>query len=214
MSWFGISDAMKIAFLAFGILVYLLPVVVQRINDVKAVYLKTVFTIGATNWQTIKSVYIPSVLSKVSDDIRVLTAISWTYIIVAELVNSSEGGVGALIYLKARQAQLAKVFAILLIIVLIGFLQDKYFKYLDRKLFPFKYQSEDHSEVSFIQSIINFVLTIVGVIFVLLFLLPSGKAFLETYIGDGVYVIFTIVIIQFLIAGKNYWKSYQLKKAV
>ncbi len=136
--WFGIEDEMKIAFLAFGILVYLLPVVVQRIDEVQDVYLKTVFTLGATDWQTVKSVYIPSVFSKVIDDIRVLTAISWTYIIIAELLNR-QGGIGALIYLKARQGQISKVFALLIVIVLIGFLQDRLFVYLDKRLFPFKY---------------------------------------------------------------------------
>ncbi len=136
--WFGIEDEMKIAFLAFGILVYLLPVVVQRIDEVQDVYLKTVFTLGATSWQTVKSVYLPSVLSKLIDDIRVLTAISWTYIIIAELLNR-QGGIGALIYLKARQGQIPKVFALLIVIVLIGFLQDRLFVYLDKRLFPFKY---------------------------------------------------------------------------
>ncbi len=136
--WFGIEDEMKIAFLAFGIIVYLLPVVVQRIDEVQDVYLKTVFTLGATDWQTIRSVYIPAVMSKLMDDIRVLTAISWTYIIIAELLNR-DGGVGSLIFIKARQGQLEKVFAILFIIILIGFFQDRIFMFIDRRLFPHKY---------------------------------------------------------------------------
>ncbi len=136
--WFGIEDKMKVAFLAFGILVYLLPVVVQRINEVEDVYLKTVFTLGSNAWQTIRTVYMPSVFSKLIDDIRVLTAISWTYIIIAELVNR-QGGIGALIYLKSRQGYMEKVFAILIVIVLIGFIQDRLFIYLDRRLFPHKY---------------------------------------------------------------------------
>ena len=135
--WFGIEDRMKVAFLAFGIIVYLLPVVVQRIQEVKDVYLKTVFTIGATDWQTVKSVYAPSVMSKLIGDIRVLTAISWTYIIIAELVNR-QGGIGSLAYIKARQGQIEKVFAILFVIILIGFLQDRIFAFLDNKLFPYK----------------------------------------------------------------------------
>ncbi|MEE9373181.1 MAG: ABC transporter permease subunit [Saprospiraceae bacterium] len=135
--WFGIYDRMKVAFLAFGIIVYLMPVVVQRINEVKDVYLKTVFTIGATDWQTIRSVYIPSVMSKLIDDIRVLTAISWTYIIIAELVNR-EGGIGSLAYIKARQGEIEKVFAILIVIIFIGFLQDRIFAFLDKNLFPHK----------------------------------------------------------------------------
>jgi len=136
--WFGIEDEMKIAFLAFGIIVYLLPVVVQRIDEVEDVYLKTVFTLGATDWQTIRSVYIPAVMSKLMDDIRVLTAISWTYIIIAELLNRA-GGIGSLIFIKARQGQLEKVFAILFIIILIGFIQDRIFMFIDRRLFPHKY---------------------------------------------------------------------------
>ncbi|MBR9921664.1 MAG: ABC transporter permease subunit [Bacteroidetes bacterium] len=136
--WFGIEDQMKIAFLAFGIIVYLLPVVVQRVDEVREVFTQTVFTLGASKWQTIRSVYIPSVMSKVIDDIRVLTAISWTYIIIAELLNREEG-IGSLIYIKARQGQIAKVFAILLVIILIGFVQDRLFVYMDRRLFPHKY---------------------------------------------------------------------------
>lgn len=136
--WFGIESEMKVAFLAFGIIVYLLPVVVQRIFEVEEVYTTTVFTLGATNWQTIRTVYIPSVMSRVIDDIRVLTAISWTYIIIAELLNR-QGGIGALIYIKARQGEIPKVFAMLIVIVLIGFMQDRFFVWMDRRLFPHKY---------------------------------------------------------------------------
>lgn len=136
--WFGIEDEMKVAFLAFGIIVYLLPVVVQRIFEVEDVYTTTVFTLGASDWQTIRTVYFPSVMSKLIDDIRVLTAISWTYIIIAELLNR-QGGIGALIYIKARQGEIPKVFAMLIVIVLIGFLQDRIFVWMDRRLFPHKY---------------------------------------------------------------------------
>ncbi|HMQ88105.1 MAG TPA: ABC transporter permease subunit [Flavilitoribacter sp.] len=136
--WFGIEDRMKIAFLAFGIIVYLLPVVVQRIDEVEDVYIKTVFTLGAKTWQTIRSVYLPSVMSRLIDDIRVLTAISWTYIIIAELLNR-QGGLGGLIYLKQRQGQVDKLFAILIIIVAIGYIQDRLFVYFDKRLFPHKY---------------------------------------------------------------------------
>jgi NitT/TauT family transport system permease protein len=136
--WFGIDDNMKVAFLAFGILVYLLPVVVQRINEVEDVYLKTVFTLSATNFQMIKSVYMPAVLSKLLDDIRVLTAISWTYIIIAELLNR-KGGVGAEIWLSSKYGRVDKVFAWLIVIIIVGFLQDRLFVYIDKRLFPYKY---------------------------------------------------------------------------
>ena len=142
--WFGINTGMKVHFLAFGIFIYLLPIVVQRIDEIDDVYYKTVYTLGANNWQAIKSVYFPAVISRLSDDIRVLTAISWTYIIIAESLGN-QGGIGALIWRAGlRQGRTDKVFALLIVIVIIGFLQDKLFLYLDKEFFPYKYQKGRH----------------------------------------------------------------------
>lgn len=138
IAWFGIELNMKVQFLAFGIFVYLLPVVIQRIYEVQEVYVQTLYTLGANKWNIIRRVFIPAVISKLSDDIRVLVAISWTYIIVAELVNKS-GGIGALIFTTARQSRLDKVFAILFLIIMIGVIQDKIFIFLDKKIFKHKY---------------------------------------------------------------------------
>jgi NitT/TauT family transport system permease protein len=138
IAWFGIEDMMKIQFLAFGIFVYLLPTIVQRIKEVDQIHIDTVHTLAATKWQTIKTVQFPSAISHISDDIRVLVAISWTYLIVAELVNKT-GGLGALIYTCARQSRVDKVFAILVLFVIIGILQDRLFIFLDKILFKHKY---------------------------------------------------------------------------
>lgn len=136
--WFGLEDNMKIQFLAFGIIVYLLPIVVQRIQEVAEVYQQTAFTLGASKWQMITSVFFPAVISRLIDDIRVLVAISWTYIIVAEMLNKS-GGIGGMLYTASRQGRLDKVFAMLFVIIVVGFIQDKLFSIADKKLFPFKH---------------------------------------------------------------------------
>jgi len=209
MAWFGTDDKMKVAFLAFGIIVYLLPIVAQRITEVKEVYLKTVFTLGANSWQTIKTVYIPSVLSKISDDIRVLTAISWTYIIVAELVNSTNGGIGAMIYKNSRFANKDKVFAILLVIILIGLFQDRYFKYLDRQLFPFKYQQKE--EISVWRNTMNYIVTVFSLLFVAIavasLFVPQVKFAMDKLIGDGFYVLLSLAVIELLLKVKKLWPS-------
>lgn len=141
IAWFGIEDGMKIHFLAFGIIVYLLPVVVQRISEVEEVYVQTIHTLGGSTLQKIRLVFMPAVLSKLFDDIRVLVAISWTYIIVAEMINADQG-IGKMIFSAARQSRLDKVFAILFVIIIIGFIQDRLFKFLDNLFFPHKYQQK------------------------------------------------------------------------
>ena len=152
ITWFGLGTPMKVHFLAFGILIYMLPVIVRRIDDVEDVYLKTAYTLGAKNFQTIRTVYWPHVMSRFSDDIRVLTAISWTYIIIIEGIGS-QGGLGSLMWKSGiRQGNIDKLFAMLFIIVIIGFLQDKFFVWLDKKLFPFKYQSEMSKKAGVLKS--------------------------------------------------------------
>lgn len=137
IAWFGMQTNMKIQFLAFGIIVYLLPVVVQRIFEVEKIYLQTAYTLGASKWQQIRYVYWPHVASKLIDDVRVLTAISWTYIIIAELINVT-GGIGSLLYHAARFSRIDKLFAIIILIIIIGIIQDMLFVLLDKFLFPHK----------------------------------------------------------------------------
>lgn len=135
----GLTIQTKINFLAFGIWVYLVPVVVQRIDEVDVTHLQMMKTLGAGFWQTVRYVTWRSVMARLSDDIRILVGISWTYIIVAELAGI-QGGLGSLIFLGERQSNVGKVYAVIFIIVLIGILQDALFRLLDRLLFKFKYQ--------------------------------------------------------------------------
>lgn len=222
IAWFGIGAPMKIHFLAFGILIYILPIIVQRIDEVDDVYLKTVHTLGASDWQILKSVYIPSVLSRLSDDLRVLTAISWTYIIVAEGI-ASQGGIGNLIWAVQRQGRTDKVFALLIIIMVIGVIQDKVFVWLDRELFPHKYQASDSikastlKQKSIVRVIIGFALQALGWIALSIYFILMINEFVGfvddfkplTYLfGETVWVIHLIVTGLLLY---KFWKWYRMR---
>ena len=135
---FGLGIGLKVHFLAFGILLYLIPVIVQRIDEIETIHKQTITTLGASKWKKIKHLYFPYAMSKISDDIRVLVAISWTYIVIVELLNQ-EGGLGGMIFISAKQSQTASIYACVLIIIMFGYLQDIAFKGLDKVIFPFKY---------------------------------------------------------------------------
>lgn len=181
--WFGIYTEMKMNFLAFGIFLYLLPTIIQRIDEVEDVYLTTVYTLGASKWQTFRSVYFPAVMSKLSDDIRVLTAISWTYIIVIENIGS-EGGLGFLLHgPSARQGRVDKMFALLILIMVIGVVQDRFFKYLDRKIFPHKYQLKENLEDNKQQNLASDTLDFIGNVFGYVFLAIYALLMINEYTG-------------------------------
>ena len=136
---FGIYSNMKVQFLAFSIFVYLLPTIIQRIDEVVQIYTDTAKTLGATKWQMIRTVFLPGSLSSIFEDIRNLAALSWTYIIIAEMVNASGGGIGALAFKASRQSRIDKVFVVLIVIILLGLVQAWVMKSIDKLLFPHKY---------------------------------------------------------------------------
>jgi NitT/TauT family transport system permease protein len=142
---FGLTFTMKANFLAFGVFIYILPVVVQRVRDLQNpanandhVLLQTIQTLGATQWQKFRYVYLPYVMERVSTDVINLTAVSYTYVCFAEVLFK-EYGIGALIHTMSRQSKTPEVFALLFLIIIIGVVQDIILKYLDKQLFPSKY---------------------------------------------------------------------------
>lgn len=137
---FGLALDMKIHFLSFGIIIYLLPIFVTRVGETEMVHRQSMWTLGASKWQTFRYLYFPSVMSKIFSDIRVIVAISWTYIIVAELI-AKDLGVGALIATSAKQSRTDMVFAVLIVIVVVGYLSDLGFKMLEKLLFPYRYEN-------------------------------------------------------------------------
>lgn len=144
----GLTVTLKVLFLSIGIGIYILPAICNKINelqnpknDSEYVYLQTIKTLGATPWQKFREVYFPYVIGSVTGDIISLTGISWSYLTICEIIykDGSVNGIGALISVMSRQAHMAEVYALLFLVVLIGVFQDVAFKWVDRKLFPWKY---------------------------------------------------------------------------
>ena len=122
--WFGIYEKEKIAFLFLGVFVYLLPVVVSAIRTVPEELVQTSLTLGATRMQAIRTVLVPAALPEIFDSFRVMNAISWTYVILAEAVNP-EHGLGYMVELARTHQKASWSFAGLLVIGGIGLLTDQ-----------------------------------------------------------------------------------------
>jgi NitT/TauT family transport system permease protein len=121
--WFGIYEKQKIAFLFLGVFVYLLPVVVTAIRSVPEELVQTALTLGASKFQVIRTVLVPAALPEICDSFRVMNAISWTYVILAEAVNP-EHGLGYMVELARTHQKASWSFAGLFVIGGIGLLTD------------------------------------------------------------------------------------------
>ncbi|HEV2854268.1 MAG TPA: ABC transporter permease [Thermoanaerobaculia bacterium] len=135
--WFGIYEKQKIAFLFLGVFVYLLPVVVTAIRVVPEELVQTSLTLGASRWQVIRTVLLPAALPEIFDSFRVMNAISWTYVILAEAVNP-EHGLGYMVELARTHQKASWSFAGLLVIGGIGLLTDSLIRLLSSVLFRWR----------------------------------------------------------------------------
>src|SRR5438309_10853612 len=132
--WFGIYDKQKIAFLFLGVFVYLLPVVVSAIRAVPEELVQTALTLGASKMQVIRTVLVPAALPEIFDSFRVMNAIAWTYVILAEIVNP-RNGIGYILQLAQEHTKPAWSFAGILVVGVIGIGTDLAIRGLDGLLF-------------------------------------------------------------------------------
>ena len=135
--WFGIYEKQKIAFLFLGVFVYLLPVVVSSIRLVPEELVQTALTLGASKFQVIRTVLVPAALPEIFDSFRVMNAIAWTYVILAEAVNP-EYGLGYMVELARTHQKASWSFAGLLVIGGIGLLTDFLIRTLSSILFRWR----------------------------------------------------------------------------
>jgi NitT/TauT family transport system permease protein len=135
--WFGIYEKQKIAFLFLGVFVYLLPVVVSAIRAVPEELVQTSLTLGASKAQVIRTVLLPSALPEIFDSFRVMNAISWTYVILAEAVNP-EHGLGYMVELARTHQKASWSFAGLLVIGGIGLATDFIIRTISAILFRWR----------------------------------------------------------------------------
>jgi NitT/TauT family transport system permease protein len=134
---FGIEENMKLAFLFTGTVVYLLPIVVETIQNVDDIYLETAYTLGANQWQAISRVLVPAAWPGIFEACRVIYGIGWTYVILAELINA-EYGLGHLIQIAYKRGHIDQAYALVLVILLLGIASNEAFRFGAKRLFTWR----------------------------------------------------------------------------
>ena len=135
LSWFGTNETQKVAFLAIAAFVYLLPLVIQAVDDVDEIYLKTAYTLGVSQLGAVFRVLMPIAMGRIYDGMRLAFGVGWTYIILAEIVDAQRG-LGYLIMIAQRRGPREHIYLVLLVIIVLGFLIDKGLELMGRQLFP------------------------------------------------------------------------------
>jgi ABC-type nitrate/sulfonate/bicarbonate transport system permease component len=136
MSLFGTGERQKVAFLALAFVIYLLPLVVQSVEAVDDILLKTAYTLGATTFQAVRKVLLGVSWPDIYQALRMGFGIGWSYIVLAEMVDIGHG-LGGIIIISQRRGPREHIYLVLLVIVTVAFLTDRIWAWGGRRLFPY-----------------------------------------------------------------------------
>ncbi|MCG8422754.1 MAG: ABC transporter permease [Proteobacteria bacterium] len=119
----GIDEKMKVGFLFFGTVVYIIPLTFDAIRAIPDEYVDVAVDYGFKPFGTMIHFLIPAAWPRIFDAIKVCTGIAWTYLVAAEIANVTTG-LGAVVKRAERFQNTEKVWAGIIVILAIGVLTD------------------------------------------------------------------------------------------
>ena len=129
--YLGIDEAPKIALIFIGTLFFNILMVMDSVKFVPQDLIETTYTLGGKRWDVLRGVIAPFIVPRIIDTFRVNMAASWNLVVVAELLAASEG-LGKRILIAQKFLRTDEIFACLIILGLIGFAIDLFFRLLLR----------------------------------------------------------------------------------
>jgi ABC-type nitrate/sulfonate/bicarbonate transport system permease component len=135
--WFSVGEFAKIAFLFLGAFFYVIILVRSAVAGVSLTYLQIAQDLGASQSQQIFKVLLPGALPSIFDSIIVANGLMWTYIVLAEFINSSQSdlGLGYLIYIGSRLQNSSMLYAGLVTVGILSALTDFTLGFLKKRIF-------------------------------------------------------------------------------
>ncbi len=136
LMWFGTGEAPKLALLFLGVVFFLTTLVMDHTKTVRSELIETALTLGARRGVVVRSVILPAVLPNIVVSMRQMLAVTWTYLVIAEIVASTTG-IGAMMMRARRFLHTDEILAGIVVIGALGLTFDYLFARLHRLLFPY-----------------------------------------------------------------------------
>lgn len=115
---------LKVSLMVFGITVFFVTSAIAMIQAIPKTEFNHARTLGMSEWQTVGEVIILGRLHEVFEIIRQNFAISWMMLTMVEGISRAEGGIGAMLLNQNKHLHLDAVFAIQILILLVGIGMD------------------------------------------------------------------------------------------
>ena len=129
------GDAPKIALVFIGTVFQMILVVSKTTRLLDPSLLEAAQTLGAKPRQMITHVVIPGILPNLYNDLRILLGWAWTWLVIAELIGV-KSGLTEFIETQGRFRNFDRVFPIIILIGVTGFVMDQILSWLHGIFFP------------------------------------------------------------------------------
>jgi len=139
LMWLGTGDSQKIALLVIGVVFFLITLFMDNTKSVPVELVECARTLGAGKMTVLRRVLLPAALPLYVDTARQMLAVSWTYLVIAEIVAATDG-IGAMMMRAKRFVQVDSIMAGILTIGMLGLLSDLLIRLIHKK--AFKYLNE------------------------------------------------------------------------
>ena len=133
----GGGRPLKVSMLVFGIGVFFVTSMLDVVASIPRDAFDHARTLRMGEWRVVWEVVVLGTADKAMEVLRQNAAIGWMMLTMVEGISRAEGGVGAMLLNQQKHFRLAEVFAIQLLILLVGILQDYGLGALRRLLFPY-----------------------------------------------------------------------------
>ncbi len=134
--YFGPTDLAKMALLFLGCVFFLIALILDDVLAVPKELIESAQTMGASTWHIIRKVIFPAAAPRILDSMRNMIAVSWTYLVIAEIVAATDG-IGAVMMRASRFLHVDVIMAGILTIGILGVLTDIIFRQAGRHLFSY-----------------------------------------------------------------------------
>ena len=136
--YLGPTDTAKMALLFLGCVFFLIALILDNVLAVPKEFVESAQTMGADRKHIILRVALPAAAPQILDSMRNMIAVSWTYLVIAEIVAATDG-IGAVMMRGAKFLHIDIIMAGILTIGVLGVLTDILFRNASRFLFPHVY---------------------------------------------------------------------------
>lgn len=140
--WIGIGETMKIVFIFMATFFYFFPTVILAFRSVPSELKETALTSGISKTGLMRKVYLPAALPGICESFLMMYGIGWTYIIVAENINTTYG-LGHIMQIGSARGRTDMVFAAMFVIILVSVLIDTVGRAIIRRGFKWYYRTAE-----------------------------------------------------------------------